>query len=113
MFLAKAPNLHKPKVTRTRAADNLATGGVAGYVDRSYPNLFEDENGPDQLLEVDAFTRQATTPHATTHDWRPEGLATLPADIAAESGAIFVRDAADFDDADYWCQIDYEQRHRR
>ncbi len=95
-----------------QSADYTYLDGIPGmsgyYVDWFYPNLFEDEDGADYLLDIDNYSR-----NGATLDWYLGGLFPLPQEIGAASGVIYVTDTGNLDSADYWYEIEYEQRRRR
>lgn len=78
------------------------------YVDEFYPNVFEDENGPDKLLDVENYTR-----NGVTLQWIIGGMSALRSELPAAHGRILFSDSADIDSADYWYEMEYTQRRRR
>ncbi len=76
------------------------------YVDEIVPNIFEDENGPDQLLEIDSYTR-----NGIKLQWF--GMHALRSEFASAYGTIYITDSPNIDAADYWYELTYSQRRRR
>jgi hypothetical protein len=84
--------------------------GMSGYyADWFYPNVYEDEDGPDALLDIFGYVYDG---ESYLHSLPLAGLPPLPMNKGKATGKFFVTDAGLMDDADYWYEIHYEQRRR-